>query len=141
MGRLAPFLFITKGEVEMEIKIGKKEYELRFGVLFNHTLDTFYKQEVEGVEFGMGLNMAYVYLQMENVTGVFNVIKAATSHLKSKPTASEISQYIEERAIEDKGITKLSNELLKAMKDSPFLSSQIKEMERGQKKVTKTTLQ
>lgn len=118
----------------MEITVNNKKYDLRFGISFNHNLDLMYQQEVDGVAFGMGLDMAYVYLQTENVTAVFNVIKAAMSHLKKKPKAEEIESFIEERAIEDNGLDKLCKELIEEMKDSPFLKSKIKKMETQQKK-------
>lgn len=117
----------------MKVTIGDKEYELQFGILFNNVLDNIYKQNIEGMEFGMGVEMAYSYLSNENPSGVFNVIKAATAHLKQKPSNEDLEAYIGERATADRGLDKFCKELINEMKDSPFLKSKIQKMEREQK--------
>lgn len=120
----------------MDVTIGNKDYVLEFGIGFNRYLDQVYQQEVDGMQFGMGLEMAYVYLSNENVDGIYHVIKAATSHLKSKPSNLDVEKYIEETLVKDKGAKKLCNALIKEMKDSPFLGYKIKNMEKEQKKIT-----
>lgn len=121
----------------MDLTIGGRDYKLQFGILFNHTLDEFYKQEVEGMQFGMGVEMAYVYLSNGNVGGVYNVIKAATDHLKQKPSNNDLASFIEETAKADKGLDKICDSLIKEMKDSPFLGFKIKKMEKEQKLAAK----
>lgn len=118
----------------MELKIGGKEYLLKFGILFNRKLDEAYTQNIDGMEFGMGVEAVYVYLSTENIDGIFNTIRSATAHLKSVPSDADLETYIEERAIADKGLSKLSKELLEGMKESPFFSSKLKNMESLNKK-------
>jgi len=118
----------------MKLTIGGKEYELRFGILFNNLLDNFYTQTVDGMEFGMGVEMAYTYLSNENPGAVFNVIKAATGHLNQKPSNDDIEAFIAEQSTADKGLDKFCKELINEMTDSPFLKSKLQKIEKEQKK-------
>ena len=54
----------------MEFVINGKERELKFGIGFIRKLDDVYKVDYNGIEFGMGLNMANIQLQQFNPTAL-----------------------------------------------------------------------
>lgn len=113
----------------MLIKIEKKEYQCRFGIKFNTTLDNVYSQSMQnGVTFGTGIEMAVSYLQNENVTAVQNVLMASLSHLKTKPSNEDLEDYIEEKVVElgENGVKKLCDEIVGEMTESPLISAKVK---------------
>ena len=116
-------------ECIMLIKIEKKEYQCRFGIKFNTTLDNVYSQSMQnGVTFGTGIEMAVSYLQNENVTAVQNVLMASLSHLKTKPSNEDLEDYIEEKVVElgENGVKKLCDEIVGEMTESPLISAKVK---------------
>src|SRR5699024_12344226 len=80
----------------MKLTINDKEYELKFGLSFINAIDNIYTQKMNGVEFGMGLEMLNTYMSLGRPTALFNVIKAGTSHLDSKPSNNDIESYLED---------------------------------------------
>ena len=82
----------------MELTINGKNYELKFGLGFINAIDNIYTQEMHGVSFGMGLELLNTYLRLGRPTALFNVIKAGTSHLNSKPSNADIESYLEDLA-------------------------------------------
>lgn len=109
----------------MKININDKEYQLEFGLKFIRQMDEAYKVEMNGIEFGMGIESAVSYLAMENPTVLYEIIKAGTSHLKSKPSSSDIETFLVEHA--EKGtLEKLFKDVREAMENAPFLRAKIK---------------
>lgn len=104
----------------MELEIGKKTYELRFGLSFINAIDNIYTQSMSGVQFGMGLEMMSTYLGLKRPTVIFNVIKAGTSHLNSKPSNDAIERYLESVFISEKQ-EDLFKEIEVATEQAPFL--------------------
>lgn len=118
----------------MELTINDKNYELKFGLSFINTIDNIYTQKMNGVEFGMGLEMLNTYLGLGRPTALFNLIKAGTSHLDSKPSNADIESYLEDLAEKDgEKYEKMFDEVNEAMKQAPFLRLTMKNLENAQK--------
>ncbi len=114
----------------MELEIGGKKYELRFGLSFINTLDKLYVQEVRGLGLGMGIEMINTYMELGRPTAVQNAIQAGTSHLKSRPSNEDIESYLEDLAMqENDDYEKLFDELKEAMDQSPFLKRAMKNLQ------------
>lgn len=109
----------------MDITINGKEYELVFGLKFIRELDKTYTQKIDGMEFGVGIETAIPYLKMKNPVVLYEIIKAATSHLKSKPSNADIEKELEELAEEDK-LEQLFEDIETAMGESAFLKPKMK---------------
>lgn len=109
----------------MNITINGKEYELVFGLKFIRELDKTYTQKIDGMEFGVGIETAIPYLKMKNPVVLYEIIKAATSHLKSKPSNEAIEKELEKLAEEDK-LDQLFEDIEKAMGESAFLKPKMK---------------
>lgn len=109
----------------MNITINGKEYELEFGLKFIYEMDKAYTIKQGGAEFGMGIESAITYLAMRNPTVLQQIIKAGTSHLKSKPSDQDIENEL--LKIAEKGsLDKLFKDVMKAMESAPFLKQKIK---------------
>lgn len=111
----------------MNFEVNGKEYDLKFGLKFIRELDKSYTQKVESMEFGVGVETAMTYIQMKNPTVLYELIKASTAHLKSKPSNFHIEQELEERA-ENEEIDNLYQEFQEAMESSVFLKPKFKQM-------------
>jgi tRNA U34 5-methylaminomethyl-2-thiouridine-forming methyltransferase MnmC len=110
----------------MKFTIAGKEYDLKFGLKFIRELDKIYTVNYEGLEFGMGVNMAYMNLQQFNPTALAEVIKAAVSHESSPPKMKQIEEAVEEYAEENDGLEQLFEDVLEEL---------------GKSKVTKATIE
>ena len=110
----------------MLFEIAGKEYELKFGLKFIRELDKAYTVNYEGLEFGMGVNMAYTGLLQYNPSTLAEVIKAATAHLSSSPRINQIDEAIEQYAEENDGLDQLFEDVIEEL---------------GKSKVTKTTIE
>lgn len=108
----------------MKLKIGGKEYELAFGMGFINALDNIYTQNLQGMAFGTGVESLITYLNMENPTSLYNGIKAATSHLKSKPSNEDLEAYITELAEKDE-LGKLYDDFFNALEKAPLVRKKI----------------
>lgn len=111
----------------MNLVIGGKEYQLEFGLRFIRELDIAYTQKSNGVEFGFGVESAVTYLAMENPTVIYEIIKAGTAHLKSKPSNDDIEAFLVEHA-ENDTLEKLFEDVMEALEKSPFLKRKIKDI-------------
>ena len=88
----------------MEFVINGKERELKFGIGFIRKLDDVYKVDYNGIEFGMGLNMANVQLQQFNPTALSEVIRSA---IKGNVSQRQVDEALEEYADENDGLGSL----------------------------------
>lgn len=118
----------------MNLNIGGKDYTLEFGLGFIAEIDKTYTQEMNGIEFGLGIEMVNMYLSNENPLAVFNVIKCATSHLKQKPSNADIEAFLSEQGQSGK-LSKFTEDLIKHMRDEPFLKAKFKKMDKDMRKV------
>lgn len=111
----------------MKITINDKEYTLRFGTKFINSLDNIYSQNMNGVEFGMGMEMMQSYMGLRRPTALINVIVAGLSHLNTAPSEDKVEEYLE--AVFEKGEDeKLFVEVEKSMEQAPFLKRKMKEL-------------
>lgn len=111
----------------MNLVIGGKEYQLEFGLRFIRELDIVYPQTMNGVTFGLGVDSVISYLNMENPVAIYEVIKAGTAHLKSKPSNDDIEKFIVDYA-EKGNLDKLFKDVMGALENSPFLKQKIKKV-------------
>lgn len=109
----------------MELKIGGKKYQMIFGLDAIDTLDRIYKTTVNGVDFGVGVNMLITYLFDGNPTALRNAIKAGTSTEPQKPSNEDIEQYLTEVAEAGK-LEALANDFLNLLRTQPFTKSKMK---------------
>lgn len=114
----------------MDLTINGKEYHLQFGLKFIRELDKTYTQKADGMEFGLGIETAIPYLKMENPVVLYELIKAGTSHLKSKPSNDDIENELLKFAEEGK-LEKLFKDIEKAMEDSAFLKQKMKKFKKA----------
>ena len=118
----------------MELDINGKKYELRYGLSFINALDNLYTQDMNGVEFGMGIEMLNAYLDLGRPTALFNAIKAGTSHLKSKPSNDGIENFLEDIAMsDDDKYEKLFDQLKEEIEQAPFLKRALQNMKNAEK--------
>src|SRR5699024_1208554 len=124
----------------MKLTIGKKEYEMKFGLKFIRQIDKAYTQNIEGMEFAMGLQQLNIYMNMQNPDALYTAIKAGLSHLNTVPSNDQLEEYLEDVFVERKDEV-LFKQVQEAMKQAPFLKRQMenlkKEQRKHQKKLTK----
>ena len=77
----------------MKLKINGEDTKLKFGLRFCREMDEIYKVDYEGLEFGMGVNMALMNLRQKNPVALSNVVKGATAHKEF--TQDEVDEAIE----------------------------------------------
>ncbi len=117
----------------MKLTIGKKEYEMKFGLKFIRQIDKAYTQNIEGMEFAMGLQQLNIYLNMQSPDALYTVIKAGLSHLNTVPSNDQLEEYLEDVFIEGKD-EELFKQVQEAMEQAPFLKRQMEKMKKEQKK-------
>ena len=110
----------------MEFVINGKERELKFGIGFIRKLDEIYKVDYNGIEFGMGLNMANVQLQQYNPSALSDVICAAA---KGNVSQRQVDEAIEEYADENDGLGDLFESIIEEMGKSTIVKDSLKRAE------------
>ncbi|MBM7542357.1 tail assembly chaperone [Amphibacillus cookii] len=108
----------------MKFYIKDREVELKFGLKFCRELDQVYKVDYQGLEFGMGVNLAYMNLQQANPVALTEVIKATTAHLGF--AMHEIDQAIETYAEKEGDLSKLFEQIETEMGKSATVIHTIK---------------
>ena len=110
----------------MELEINGKIRELKFGIGFIRKLDEIYKVDYNGIEFGMGLNMANVQLQQYNPSALSDVICAA---VKGNVSQRQVDEAIEEYADENDGLGDLFESIIEEMGKSTIVKDSLKRVE------------
>lgn len=110
----------------MKFTIAGKEYDLKFGLKFIRELDKVYKVDYQGLEFGMGINLAFMNLNQYNPTALTEVIKAAVSHESSAPKERQIEEAIEDYADEHDGLEQLFEDVLEELGKSKVVKDTVK---------------
>ncbi|MBC5637853.1 tail assembly chaperone [Ornithinibacillus sp. BX22] len=118
----------------MNFKINNKDVKLKFGLKFCRSLDEVYKVDYQGLEFGMGVNFAYMNLEQRNPVAIAEIIKAASAHVGF--SSDEIDEAVEHYAEENDGLEKLFTNLIHEMGKSQVVASTIKHFQENAK-VTK----
>ena len=111
----------------MKFKIAGKEYELKFGLKFIRTLDEVYRVDYEGLEFGMGVNLAFMNLNQYSPSALAEVIKASVAHESSPPKIYQIDEAIEDYAEENDGLGELFEEVLDELGKSKVIKDTLKQ--------------
>ena len=107
----------------MEFVINGKERELKFGIGFIRKLDDVYKVDYNGIEFGMGLNMANIQLQQFNPTALVEVIHAAVRGVTSQ---KQVDEALESYAEENDGLGSLFDLVIEEMGKSAIVKDSLK---------------
>lgn len=110
----------------MKLEIAGKEHQLEFGIRFLREMDKTYTEKVDGMEFGLGMEKAGLYLTTENPLVLVDVIKAATAHDKNSPSVKEIEKAIEAHA-EEHGMDKLFADIKEALGKSTWTKNKMKQ--------------
>ena len=110
----------------MEFEINGKERELKFGIGFIRKLDEVYKVDYNGIEFGMGLNMANIQLQQFNPTALSEVIQAAVRGVTSQ---KQVDEALEVYAEENDGLGDLFEQVIEEMGKSAIVKDSLKRVE------------
>ena len=110
----------------MEFVINGKERELKFGIGFIRKLDEVYKVDYNGIEFGMGLNMANIQLQQFNPTALSEVIQAAVRGVTSQ---KQVDEALEDYAEENDGLGYLFEQVIEEMGKSAIVKDSLKRVE------------
>jgi len=110
----------------MEFVINGKERELKFGIGFIRKLDDVYKVDYNGIEFGMGLNMANIQLQQFNPTALSEVIQAAVRGVTSQ---KQVDEALEDYAEENDGLGDLFEQIIEEMGKSAIVKDSLKRVE------------
>ena len=106
----------------MEFVINGKERELKFGIGFIRKLDDVYKVDYNGIEFGMGLNMANIQLQQFNPTALVEVIHAAVRGVTSQ---KQVDEAVEDYADENDGLGELFELIMEEMGKSAIVKDSL----------------
>ena len=110
----------------MEFVINGKERELKFGIGFIRKLDDVYKVDYNGIEFGMGLNMANIQLQQFNPTALVEVIHAAVRGVTSQ---KQVDEALEVYAEENDGLGDLFEQIIEEMGKSAIVKDSLKRVQ------------
>jgi len=82
----------------MLLTIAGKEVEVLFGTRFVRELDKRYTINLNGAEFGFGLNKASFYMSQRSPVGLADLIECGTRTSKRfKPTTEQIEAFIDEQ--------------------------------------------
>ena len=106
----------------MEFVINGKERELKFGIGFIRKLDDVYKVDYNGIEFGMGLNMANIQLQQFNPKALVEVIHAAVRGVTSQ---KQVDEAVEDYADENDGLGELFELIMEEMGKSAIVKDSL----------------
>lgn len=113
------------------LKIGNKEYNLRYGIAFVKEVNNLYAIDYDvnsGLKMKMnfGISILMEYLRMGDVIAIVNAIKCATVTEKSKPSDIEIEEFISELSQEE--YTKLCTDFFTSLEEAPFLKNGIQKL-------------
>jgi len=111
----------------MLFTINGKEQELKFNIGFIRALNKVYTADMNGISFGMGLNMANVQLQQYDPSGLTEVIRAA---LKGKFKLETIDEAVELYAEENDGLGGLFEAIIEEMGKSVVVKDTMKRTEK-----------
>lgn len=110
----------------MEFIINGKERELKFGIGFVRKLDDVYKVDYNGIEFGMGLNMANIQLQQFNPTALSEVIQAAARGVTSR---KQVDEALEDYAEKNGGLGDLFEQVIEEMGKSAIVKDSLERVQ------------
>ncbi|MPM55284.1 hypothetical protein SDC9_102078 [bioreactor metagenome] len=99
----------------MLLTIADKEVEVLFGTRFVRELDKRYTINLNGAEFGFGLNKASFYMSQRSPVGLADLIECGTRTAKRfKPTTEQIEAFIDEQEDLEELFATINEELLES---------------------------
>lgn len=113
----------------MEFNINGKKYTLKFGMKFAREMDKVFKVDQHGLEFGMGISMAFMNLSQSNPTVLTDIILAATAHEKNALSVSDVDEALETYAEENDGFGKLFDDIQTALGKSPVAKDTVQKFQ------------
>lgn len=117
----------------MELKIGKKNYEINLGIAALKYLDDVYvfEDEASGFKFGLGVEMLTTNLAIGNTLALVHFIKAGTITERSKPSDKDIEEFFGSLSAEEfeKFVEDVKDELKKQPLTRMKANQVIKNME------------
>ena len=111
----------------MELEIGGKTRELKFNMRFVRKLDEFYKVEQQGLEMGMGVNVAFNALNMRSLSDLAKIIRSAVDGASN---VLDVDKAIEDYAEEHGTLEPLFKELSEEMGKSALLTATVENFKR-----------
>lgn len=79
----------------MQLTINDVDYELNFGLRFCRELSKDKNQSNHGIDLRTGIENAVTNLYIGDVLILPDLVKAATSHYKKKPSEKEIEDFLD----------------------------------------------
>lgn len=79
----------------MQLTINGTDYELNFGLRFCREISKDKQQSKYGVDLRIGIENAVTNLYTGDVLILPDLVKAATSHLKKKPSDKDIEDFLD----------------------------------------------
>lgn len=79
----------------MQLTINGTDYELKFGLRFCREISKDKQQSKYGVDLRIGIENAVTNLYTGDVLILPDLVKAATSHLKKKPSDKDIEDFLD----------------------------------------------
>ncbi len=118
----------------MQIEIGRKLYDIYFGIDALATLNRNYQLMAEGMNtnevLGEGLNFLYFGLEALNPVAIKNFIVAGTSTLRSKPSNVGIDEFVVELIEKDK-IEDFCKECMDFLEAAPLTKKKLQEVKKA----------
>lgn len=113
----------------MILNINGKDTELRFDVGFIRRLDEVYKMEnkAQGIQFGMGLMSANVYLKQYSPVGLSDIIRCA---IKPQPSQNTIDTFIDDYAEKNGDLDQLFTDVSDALGKSNVCKATLKNLQK-----------
>lgn len=119
----------------MKITLNGTEYPLHFGVGFVRALDKIYSVDMDGIEYGTGVNMTYMKLQGSNPFILFQTLQAALIG-EYDLTEADFDNWVD--SLESDGAyTGFFKELLKNLEKQRQTGTLIKNYKKVLKQMTK----
>lgn len=107
----------------MLLEIEGKQLEVKFTLGAIAALDQAYKANVNGIEFGIGIQQVLAYLEQRNPLAVFNVLLAV------QRDDAKIGKFSLEKWLETQDIEKLCVDLISEIKKQPLTKAMARSME------------
>lgn len=111
---------------ELEIVIKDNKRELKYSIRAIDWLDTVYTVNANGLVFGLGVQMLYQNIQMNNIPALQNALKAGLLHYKDISSA-DIEEYIT-RLAENDELEDLFNLITNTLGKSPLTKTTVKKL-------------
>jgi len=105
----------------MILKIGERDYTLRFGLGFLREMHKLHSAELEGIKTGYGaMTLLNAGQALNDPMAFVDIIKAGTVTEAQKPSNEAIEKFLEDLILNDE-YDKIINEIVAELKASPLL--------------------